>query len=261
LSVALWRRVATGLPVRLVLPAGVIALWGGLYEAMCRFPSEFDWRYMTLSRLLSPRDNPAGYHWAVAAIEGCGLAIALWSSLLVALTRNSSATRSRGSPWSIRRGERFHAPQGIRILQWGSIAMMASALVPLHMARLPKLHELLTIVAFLGLCLGLVRITQPRIHRRANSRIGPQQGGQARPTSLISAFSSGALAAPVALAGLAQAYIFFARPDLHWVGLVWRTRGVPVYLSFAFWEWLTCGVLTLYLLACGAIEPRNRGNT
>jgi hypothetical protein len=52
---------------------------------------------------------------------------------------------------------------------------------------------------------------------------------------------------PILLAGCAQAYIFYVLPDLHWVGLAWRTRGVPVYLSFAVWEWVTCAVLSGYL--------------
>jgi hypothetical protein len=188
---------------------------------------------MTVSRLLSPRDNPAGYAWAIAGIEGCGAAILLWSTLLAASgSRAGSASRPSG---------------GLRVLQWGSAGMMASGAVPLRMAGLPKLHELLTVAAFLGLWFGLVWMTLDRTRRFiVQRRLGAWRG------RLVGSVASGLLAAPIALGGFAQAYIFYARPDLHWVGLAWRARGIAIYLSFAFWEWLTCAFLTLYLLACGA---------
>jgi len=78
---------------------------------------------------------------------------------------------------------------------------------------------------------------------------------------MIGAAVPALLTAPVALAGLVQAYIFYARPDLHWVGLAWRTRAVPVYLSFAFWEWLTIAFLTLYLLVFSATDRWVLGQT
>jgi len=228
--------------MRGVLPAGAIALWVGLLEAERHYSGEFDWRYMTVSRLLSPRDNPAGYGWAIAAIEGSGAAILLWSTLLAA-------------SW-LRAGSASQPTPGLRVLQWGSAGMMASAVVPfmmasavvpLRMAGLPKLHELLTVIAFLGLCFGVVRLTHDRARRFiVQRRLGAWRG------RLVGSVASGLLGAPIALAGLAQAYIFYARRDLHWVGLAWRARGVPVYLSFAFWEWLTCAFLSLYLLALGA---------
>src|SRR5579862_1768000 len=134
-----------GVALRLVLPAGAVALWGGLAEAARHFPGEFDWRYMTLSRLLSARDNPTGYPWAVAAIEACGLAILLWSWLAAA-----AAPHRLPSPGSASRAE-----PGSTILRSGSALMMAMALVPLRLPRLPKLHEVLTVLAFIGLCLGV----------------------------------------------------------------------------------------------------------
>lgn len=64
------------------------------------------------------------------------------------------------------------------------------------------------------------------------------------------------------LAGGAQAYVFSV-PSLPWVGLAWRARGVPIYLSLAFWEWVTCAVLSGYLailcLALGHHLERARG--
>jgi hypothetical protein len=53
---------------------------------------------------------------------------------------------------------------------------------------------------------------------------------------------------PIILAAVAQAYVSHALPALPWVSLEWRELGVPVYLSFALWEWVTCAVFSLYVL-------------
>jgi hypothetical protein len=60
---------------------------------------------------------------------------------------------------------------------------------------------------------------------------------------------AGIVLAPIALAAAAPAYVSWAFPDLPWVGLGWRALGMPVYLSFAFWEWMTCGVFSVYAAA------------
>jgi hypothetical protein len=38
---------------------------------------------------------------------------------------------------------------------------------------------------------------------------------------------------------------FLWAPALPWVSPAWRAREVPVWLSFAFWEWVTCASLSL----------------
>jgi hypothetical protein len=221
---------------RLVLPLGAAVLWGGLFEAERHFPGEFDWRYMTVSRLLSERDNPPGYGWGIVAIEGCGIAILLWT-LLVSYVSSRTDAATQPAP-------------GLRVLRWGGVCTMGSGLVPLRLASLPKLHEMLTLVAFICLCFGVVRT----VHDRARRFVVRQAWGTWR-ARLVNGVVSGLLGAPIALAGLAQAYIFYLRPDLHWVGLEWRARHIPIYLSFAFWEWLTFALLTLYLVACSGPQP------
>ena len=50
----------------------------------------------------------------------------------------------------------------------------------------------------------------------------------------------------------------YKRQDLPWVSLAWRARGVPVYISFAFWEWLTCLVLSAYMVILAVTTTRPR---
>ena len=59
------------------------------------------------------------------------------------------------------------------------------------------------------------------------------------------------VAVPMAGAMVSQAYLFFVPNNLGWVGPEWAKMGVPVYLSFAFWEWMaSAGIyVSLYVIA------------
>jgi len=51
---------------------------------------------------------------------------------------------------------------------------------------------------------------------------------------------------PIVLAVAAQTYA--SHVHLPWVSLAWRAWGVPVYWSFAFWEWLACAIYTVFVV-------------
>ena len=87
---------------------------------------------MTVSRLLSARDNPLGYGWGIVAIESCGAAILLWTLFV-------SGTPSRASSREVATG---HPAPGIRILSLGrDLHDRLPAWIPLRLASLPKLHR------------------------------------------------------------------------------------------------------------------------
>ena len=73
-------------------------------------------------------------------------------------------------------------------------------------------------------------------------------GDSAHRPRLYAIVSAGVAMLPILLAGITQAYVFSERPDLSWVGLSWRDHGIPPYLSVAFWEWITCVVISTYVL-------------
>ncbi len=195
--------------------------------AVRQYPSEYDWRYMTVSNLVSSDKNPAGYLWASAGVILSGICGLCWVAML---TRNHEGDR----------------PGGIRALRFGYICMMFAAVLP----RLPwveKGHELVALLAFAGLCAGVVLLMFQTVERKMRGF-----AGRAR---LYAAIAAGAAALPVLLAGLAQAYVHYALPELPWVNLSWRARGVPVYLSFAFWEWVMCVVLSAYIAFLSLAAP------
>jgi hypothetical protein len=216
------------LALRLIGCTGVLAFWCGMWIADQRYPTEYDWRYITISSLVYPDRNPRGYLWAWTGVALCALAGLYWTGVRV---------------WQARRAGSLAPPAGVRALAIGYLCMMCCGMLPGPLLRLPKLHELLALSAFFGVGIGLVQ-----------SIWLAALPGKRR---WYAAVLVGAAVSPVVLAALSQAYVSHVRPQLPWVSLAWRTRGVPIYLSFAFWEWVTCAVFSAYMLAlCWITVPR-----
>jgi hypothetical protein len=204
----------------------VLAFWGGVLMAARQYPSEYDWRYMPVSYLFSDSLNPAGHLWATVGIVLCSVGLLSWALMAQRWTHADASIH----------------PSGPRAIQVGSFCMACSAALPASVL-LHKGHELLAIVAFAGLCLGIFLMMFQLIERILLRRKCGFIGNSRRFASVL----AGTTVLSILLAGLAQAYVYYALPALPWVNLTWRDRGVPVYLSFAFWEWVTCFVLSSYM--------------
>ena len=223
--------------VEYLLPlAGVLAFWAGIGMAGWEYPRELDWRYMTLSTLLSPNRNPAGHLWARLGLVLTACCNGWWA---LALGRHREAERSqrfRWAPW---------------VLGAGSLCMLWVGCLSRPLPWIRKGHEVLTLLAFAGVCLGLLGLSAQCVRRRF-ARWGAD--GE-RPRFVIATLAF-LLLFPIVLAGATQAYVFYLLPQLPWVGLRWRAVGVPVYLSVAFWEWINCAVLSGYLVIVGCALGR-----
>jgi hypothetical protein len=208
---------------------GVLAFWCGMFMSARQYPSEYDWRYMPVSNLLSPDRNPAGYLWASTGIVLCSLCGLCWTAFL------PKPGKHRGSVGWL---------SGIRALQFGNFCMICAAMLSRLLLKVQKGHEIISVLAFAGLCLGMIRLMFQAVERTLlrwmRRFIGHAQ--------LYASILAGVAAIPILLAGLAQAYVHYVLPELHWVSLSWRAQGVPLYLSFAFWEWITCVVLSSYMV-------------
>ena len=127
----------------------------------------------------------------------------------------------------------------MRSLQIGYACMALAAALPDRLLPVHKGHEILAVLAFAGVSYGMARIWQRCVVKQMTP-------GDDRRRSLAG-LVAGIVMLPIVLAAGVQAYLFLERPDLPWVNLTWRARGVPVQMSFAFWEWLTCLVLSGYM--------------
>lgn len=197
---------------------GLLAFWLGLWMAGRWYPAEYDWRYMTISSLVYPDRNPEGYSWAWAGLILCALGGLCWTAALI--VRHYS---------------------GAVALALGYGCMACCAWLPRLFPGFKRGHDLLAVAAFVGLCTGLVQLT---FHVATRARWLQRR---ARPRFYAGLLAAAALT-PILMAGLTQAYTSHSRPDLPWVGLVWRDRGAPVFLSFALWEWIACADFTAYTI-------------
>ncbi len=130
---------------------------------------------------------------------------------------------------------------GIWALRLGYFCMVCCALLPERLLGLPRSHDFLALAAFVCVCVGMAHSTFNAVKRSAR----PGRLGSPTLPALILA---GIPLYPIGLAILAQAYVSSALPELPWVSLAWRARGVHVYLSFAFWEWITCALFSAYMV-------------
>jgi len=218
-------------------PLGTLAFWLGMTLAARSYPSEYDWRYITISSLVYTERNPSGFLWARGGVFLCGVAGLYWTGEL----------RRRWRRLCI--AER---PIGISALGLGYLCMTCCALLP-ERFLVPRGHDFLALAAFVGICVGMAVLTFKVIEQSPHVRKLP---GSPR---LYAGMLAGFALSPIVLGAVAQAYVSHALPALPWVSLVWRERGVPVYLSFAFWEWVTCAVFSLYVAVLSrATAPSGR---
>ena len=212
---------------------GLFAFWAGMVLAGSDYPGGYDWPYTTISSLVYPERNPGGFLWARGGLGLCGACGLYW-------TVCAASNRTRGAGLQA---------IGIYTLGFGYLCMMCCASLP----AIPRGHEALALAAFVSLCVGAALISFERLHQRASQR------RLARTPWLLAGIVAGPAFAPVLFAAFAQTYVARALPTLPWVSPAWRARGIPVHLSFAFWEWVTCAVLSLYLaVLSGAAVPRTR---
>jgi hypothetical protein len=131
--------------------------------------------------------------------------------------------------------------------------MTCCAVLPEGRFLTSRAHDLLALAAFVGICVGLAVLTFRVIGQSPYVR--KLRGGLRLYAGILAAFAL----SPIVLGAVAQAYVSHELPALPWVSLVWRRGGVPVYLSFAFWEWVTCAVLSLYVAVLSRATPPSSG--
>jgi hypothetical protein len=215
---------------------GLIGFWAGLYLASRRYPSEYDWRYLTISSLLYPERDPRGYWWAWGGLIACALGGLCWVSVLV-----------RGVEWQSKKMR-----PGIYALAAGFVCMVGCAVWPGALLRLPRGHDLLALLAFIGICMGTVHLSYARIEQHWREHRCASRNA----AKFCAALGAAGVLLPLFLEAITQADVAQAFPHLPWVGLEWRARGVPAYLSFAFWEWITCGVFSAYIAVLSMTRAR-----
>jgi len=226
----------------------LVGVWGPLMTAAVvllfaasarHFPGGYDWRYEVMCRLGYPSANPEGS--------------VLWSAAL-------ALTCIMGLPCAGYFSKRL-APCAPKIVSFARTALSSGLLAGLLVAAdgmlLPKLndlayklHEIIATFAFAAIFFGVLAFWYAAMRWLRASR---------RWTLGACGFISALVAAPLAGAMLSQAYLFYVPNDLGWVDREWADKGVPVYLSFAFWEWLAIAAVYVGLYVIALLLPATAG--
>ncbi len=194
----------------LALALALVTFAAGVAIAARNYPEQpYDWSYVVVSALASHKHNPEGGHWFSAAL---GLSmLALWP--VVTYLRDASAGR-----WPI---------ATLRAGVLCGVAVGVERLVFVHFSDLVhKAHELLAVGVFVGMYAGVLGLYAHRVRHDRRALAG----------ALI-------VGAPLIAIGITQLALYFDQRDLGWVDHGWRAMGVPVWLSFAFWQWLAVALL------------------
>jgi hypothetical protein len=194
--------------------AAIAMVAAGAGIAMALYPGGFDWAYTVISRLASLNHNPAGGPWLAASLLP---AMALLWPVSGYLLRAVAGAR---------------APVlALRVGIVGGALLGLEGLLQLELSGLHrKGHEILALLTFAGLYGGVLGLYYRRVRQQA--------------TFLLPAL---VVVLPILAVCASHIGLYFDQRDLGWVNTNWRELGVPVWLSFAFWQWSAVAMLWMGL--------------
>lgn len=207
---------------------------GNVFAAHC-LTGPFDWRYCTLSSLGSAATNPSGYAY-------CCLGMMISFSMGLPLCSYFRVRFEPIAPIAARASSHSLKVGFLGVVAVGLERLLSQVVT----SPIRKTHEYISIITFFGLLLGILGLWFCLTRWLIRERQWPVWA-----LSGLSVISIG----PIVGTGLSQAWLYFVPNDFGWVGPDWAELGVPIYLSFAFWEWLTCVGIFIYLFLILLLLP------
>lgn len=202
-----------------------------LFLSASRFPGGYDWRYDVMCRLGYSWVNPGGcVCWSLALCLVCVMGFPCGGYFRMRL-QHVSWRLSAFASGSLSAG-----------LAAGILVGLDGVFLPRFDGLMPKLHEATATFAFVAIFFGVISFWYAMV-----KWLRAMQHWSMGACVLLSLL----VALPFTGAMVSQLYLFFVPNDLGWVGPGWAELGVPIYLSFAFWEWLAiAGIyVCLYVMA------------
>jgi hypothetical protein len=214
-------------------PLIIAALCIPIFIANLIFPTKYDWRYMVLSALSSPNDNPQVY-----LLPSIGMTIA--GVLMIPFLGYYQKKLGKVCRGSTGVGTFF---MFIAIFSMIGVSTISQVLVGVK-----NLHEIFAVLGFLGVILAGSFYGCPILKDRLK---GAKQFD-------MRLYWAGILALWVPVIGLAvsQLYIAIVKPSWGYVGIQWITsQQVPVVMSLAFWEWLMFVDIIMFVVLLAVMVP------
>jgi hypothetical protein len=216
-------------------PLVVTSYFGVLALAVALYPATYDWRTMSISKLLYPRNNPQFHFVAAGGIAATGLLMVPFAGY-------------------IRRRLRTQAPVGAAVgavlFAGGCICLIFSGLIsshPLHgSSAVPKLHEQLARAAGFGIGVGLILFDACAI----KGYFKPATGTKRSPPSVLVCWSLLTLPTILVLVLRLVKSAHIAALDPFYQA--WQ-RSAAWHLGF--WEWVGSAAVILFLFFAAWLLP------
>jgi hypothetical protein len=196
----------------------LLSLLVGGWRAGRAYPDGFDWPYQVMSTLASLQRNPGGGRWF-------SVCLALAMLLLAPLPRELQRRLQPDRPAATFATRAVQAGLGFGLLMGLERALVFDASSLLY-----KSHEVLALLCFAGLYIGTFALCVTALCRGIEPRA---------PVVLILATLIGI--------GAVQVLLWWTQRGYGWVGRNWRALGIPVWQSFALWQWIAATALLLAL--------------
>jgi hypothetical protein len=198
--------------------SALLVMCFGSIMAAQYFPGEFDWFYTVVSALASQKHNPVGSVWFAGGLSLSMLLLWLYVSSIK--TRLSAMLPAAG-----------FAITAIRIgLIFGFLLAAESLLIHDLSHWIHKAHEGLALFCLLGLYVGVLGLLVQFMRLKKSNII---------PVLLV--------VIPLVVIGITELWLYLDQRSEGWVDTDWREKGIPIWLSFAFWQWLSLAFLWLGL--------------
>jgi drug/metabolite transporter (DMT)-like permease len=199
----------------------VVVIVAGAVLAAQAYPAAFDWRYRVVSALASHKHNPDGAIWFSL---GLAVSLALLWPVTTRLHTIILPTGQRGPPFPV---------LALRVGLVLGVAVGLERAIFQHFSDLVrKGHEIIALLSFLSLYTGVIAAYARQLRRNS---------AWFWPAILV--------LVPVIGVGVSELLLYLDQRDVGWADHDWRETGLPVWLSFAFWQWL--GVVALWLSVGG----------
>jgi len=199
--------------------SSLLVLSIGSYLAAKQYPGGFDWHYTVASALASQKHNPTGSIWFAGALSLAMILLWPYVSALKQARLPALPATTKFAIGALRTG-----------LICGALLGLERLLIRDLSNWVYKAHEFLGLLTFSGLYFGVLGLLVQAMLRRS-----------------IYAFPALLVASPLLATGITQFWLYLDQRDLGWVDTSWREMGIPLWLSFAFWQWLAIGFLWLGL--------------
>jgi len=194
--------------------AALLVMCFGSIKAAQYYPGGFDWFYTVASALASQKHNPIGSVWFAGSLSLSMLLLWLYVSSI-----------------KINLGVILPSPGfAITAIRFGLVCGFLLGVERLLIHDLShwiyKAHEGLALFTLLGLYVGILGLLLQFIHLKKSNIF---------PVLLV--------VSPLVAIGIAELWLYLEQRDVGWVDTNWQEKGTPIWLSFAFWQWLAIGLL------------------